>query len=331
LQLRSSARLFWPVAYTAVIAGLVILCRKLPARWPWALVLVFAALQFIETQPMRSEVRRAIRERSGYTIDTALFRSLLASHSMMYVWPQFACGADVRMPEFSQLYLLASEVAIPVNMTYTGRLVHQPNCDLPELPIRVQAKDLWVFVPLWNSGMVASVADWRSICRQSGVLVVCAQDLRNRTDLTVPNLPVVSAGETLATKADARGAQALASGWYPAEPWGAWARGTDAYLVPNLDRSSERGLTLKVSAVGIAAPPATTQRVTVLANGRAIATWDVRADAAEYDAVIPPLSRDQPLIIDFHIDHPVRPQQHHGGEDARELGFGLSSFRFDAQ
>ena len=330
-QLRSSGRLFWPVAYAAVLAGIVIVCRRLSARWAFTLVLVFAGLQYVESMPMRREVRSLIRNRPGYTINTVLFRSLLADHSMLYVWPKFGCGADITAPEYSQLYLLASEVAIPVNMTYVGRFTQWPNCNLPDFPISVGSSDLWVFVPQWRPAMVLSVDDWRDICRQSGPLVACAQDLRGRTDLPPPHLPTLPLDETVSATTGGSGLPWLASGWYEPESWGIWSHGRDAYLAPYFNRPFDRGLMLTVTAVGLAPHPSTAQKVTVVANGRTVATWDVAEGAArEYSAVLPPVSSAQSVYIEFHIDHPAVPGKQASGVDPRELGFGLTAFRFDA-
>lgn len=330
LELRSSGRLFWPVAYVCVIAGVLIVSRKLPARWAFVVVLVCASLQYAETMPMRREVRRVIKTRPGYTIDTTLFRSLLATHSQLMVWPKFGCGADVRVPEFSQLYLLASEVDIPVNMTYVGRFSKSPDCTIPADPITVGNKELLVFVPTWNAGMVSSVADWRDICRKSGVLVVCAQDLRGRTDLPVPDFTMLPLGQTLSTAIDGPGNQWLISGWYPAEAWGTWSDGSKADLAAAFDKSAPKGLVLRVWANALAVPQGNTQPVTVVVEGRPIATWDVKSSPAEYTATIPPLPGDaKGLTVEFHIGHPVIPSQVGLNADPRELGFGLRAFRFD--
>jgi len=331
LELRSSGRLFWPVAYVLVITGIVIVCRKLPPRWAFVTVLVFASLQYVESMPMRQEVRRVIRTRRGYVVDTALFRSLLATHSKLTVWPKFGCGADVTVPAFSDLYLLASEVAIPVNMTYVGRFAAQPDCSLSEFPITVAANELRVFVPQWTPGMVVSVVDWRDICRQSGVLVVCAQDLRGRTDLPLPTVPSLPLGTNLSTAADGAGDQWLVSGWYGFEPWGVWSNGSVAQLAVDLPEADDKPLTFTATAQAFAAHPSNLQRVTVSAEGRVVATWDVKeGPPAEYTATIPPRSSaSQPILIEFHIDHPSSPSEQGRGADPRKLGLGLSAFRFD--
>ena len=233
---------------------------------------------------MRREVRKIFKSRARYTVDTVQLRSLLATHSKLTVWPKFGCGADTSTPEFQQLFLLASEVAIPVNMSYVGRFTRMPDCNFSEFPTTVGATDLWVFVPPWTPAMVASVVDWRSICRQSGALVVCAQDLRNRTDLPLPTVPLLRLGETVFT-----------------------------------------------AALGVR--PSTSQRITVSANGQLVATWDVKeGPAADYTAPIPPRSTSaQPILIEFHVEHPISPSEQGLGADNREIGFGLSAFRFAEQ
>lgn len=333
LELRSSGRLFWPVAYVLVISGIVIVCRKLPPRWAFVTVLVFATLQYVESMPLRREVRQTIRTRRGYTVDTSLLRPMLASHSQLTVWPKFGCGADVTLPAFSDLYLLASEVAIPVNMSYVGRFARLPDCYFPKFPITISSAELWVFVPQWTPAMIVSVVDWQSICRTSGVLVICAQDFRGRQDLPAPAIETPSLGEALSTAANGPGDQWLASGWYQPESSGVWSDGPVAELATSLPQAGNKTLIFTATAHAFAAHPSTSQRIVVSTNGQVLTTWDVREGApANYTATIPPrsLSTD-PILLRFDIEHPVSPTEQGRGADSRKLGLGLSAFRFDVQ
>jgi hypothetical protein len=68
-----------------------------------------------------------------------------------------------------------------------------------------------------------------------------------------------------------------------------------------------------------------------VANGRAVATWDLKegGDVA-YTAPIPPRAKPgQTVIIEFRVEHPVSPYQDGMSQDKRQLGFGLAGFRFD--
>jgi hypothetical protein len=194
-------------------------------------------------------------------------------------------------------------------------------------------RELWVFLPQATPAMVMSVVDWRSICRQSGVLVVCAQDLRDRTDLPLPTMPTLPTGKILSTATNGPGGQSLGSGWSQPEPWGVWSEGPAAQLVASIAKPSNKGLTFTAWAHGLGVHPSTTQRVIVSANGLPVATWNLKEGGdSEYTAAIPPRSTpDQPILIEFQIDHPISPRQNGSGPDDRELGIGLVGFRFDEQ
>jgi hypothetical protein len=134
-------------------------------------------------------------------------------------------------------------------------------------------------------------------------------------------------GQTLSTSTDGPGNQWLASGWYGPEPWGNWSDGTTAYLAASFNKPIDKGLSLTVWATAVRG----TQKVTVVADGRAIANWDVKEGGpSEYKALIPRLPDSaRSLTIEFHVDHPMVPSKLGMSPDSRELGFGLTAFRFD--
>jgi hypothetical protein len=332
-QFRSSGRFFWPVAYTLLIISILIVSRKLTVRWATAVLLLFSALQVVDAEPMYHEVRAAFQRRKEYSINTALFRSLLASHSRLIVWPKYGCGADPHMLEFSELFLLASEVAVPVNTAYVSRFGAMPDCKFPKIPVSVGPGDLWVFLPKWTPAMVVSIADWNSICRLSGTLAICARDLRDRMDLPVPNISALPLGQTVSVGTTGVGRQWLLAGWYDPEPWAVWSEGSLARLAVALAKPTDKSLIFTVRAVAFASRPSSKQRITVSDDGEVIATWEVKDDAvAEYSAVIPARSvHDQTISIDFHIDHPTSPKAEGRGGDTRNIGLALIEFRLDEQ
>jgi hypothetical protein len=262
-------------------------------------------------------------------------RPLLASHSKLIVWPKYGCGGDPNSLAFSHVFLLAAEVAIPVNTSYVGRFAAMPNCELPKFPISVDAGELWVFAPKATPAMVISVVGWQDVCRQLDAVVVCAQDLRGRTDLPAPSIPTLPMGKILSTAANGSGEQALVSGWSDRETWGVWSEARDAQLVVNLARPSNKALAFTVWARGIGVPPSMTQRVIVSANGVPVANWDVKEGGdSEYTALIPPPSKpDEPIVIEFHMPNAITPpwlaKRMVWDRNDRKLGIGLVGFRFD--
>ena len=332
VQVRSSGRMFWPVAYAAIIVSTLIVCQRLNRRWVGVLLLVLAAMQYVETSPMRRWIRHRYAVQYPWAIDPAEFRPLLATHTNLMVWPKFGCGGDQNRAAFSHLFLLASEVGIRVNTTYTGRLPSVPDCDLPEFPIVVKSSDMWVFVPNGAPTDPMSIVDWRDICREISGLVVCAQDLRSRKDLPLPTIPSIPVGTTFPTITAGAGDAALVGGWFPPEVWGVWGEGGASELIAKVVRPAGEALVFTAVARGV--PPSNDQKVTVVADGVPVATWDVRQVAAEYKAVIPAAAADDaPVKIEFQFANSFNPPWLAGREiwfrSDRKIGMGLTSFRFD--
>jgi hypothetical protein len=331
LQLRTTGRFFWPVTYTAVIAGVAIVCRCLSRRIMVALLLLAALLQVIEANGMRQWLRYSLHKPQQWSLNIAQLRPLLAEHSKLTVWPRFLCGADHVSAPFLQTFLLASEVAIPVNTMYVSRYTTLPKCDALEAPVKVDPGELLIFMPPAPPASVMQVEGWRHMCRRLGVLTACSQKLRDRADLSTPAIPAVSLNNVYSTAANGSGIQELSSGWSTPESWGVWSDGAVARLIVGFAEPIDKALTLTVRARGLAVHPAMTQTVSVVANGRPVAIWDLNENSfGEYKASIPaPSNPDEPMVIEFHIQYPISPREDGLGADDRKLGFALSEFRVD--
>ena len=330
LQFRTSGRFFWPVAYFLIIAGIAIFCRTFTGRAAGIILLALALVQFAETSILRRGIRHRAHTHDNWELNTTELRPLLARHTKLTVLPKFLCGADQFSAPFAQLFLLASEVELPVNTMYVSRYTKAPTCSSPETPIEVRPKELLIFLPEHNVATVLLVADWRDICRQLGVLVVCSQELRQRVDLPTPAVPLTPIGKELSTSTKGIGAQALGFGWFSPEPWGVWSDGPAAQLIADISDASNKPILLTVWAHALAFHPERTQEVAVFASGRLSAVWNINeAGDAEYKALVMPGKVNQPLIIEFQVRHPVTPRHNGLGPDDRKLGIGLVRFRLD--
>lgn len=274
LQFRTSGRFFWPVAYLLVIGSVVLICRYLPQRAAWAVLTVVAVLQFAETSQMRRGVRHELRTPQSWVLDTKLLRPLLAENSALSIWPKFLCGADHGAAPFTQVELLASEIALPIDTAYTGRTTTSEPCKAPDLPLQVGTGNLVVLLPPRGAAMSASVEDWRDLCRQIGVLVACSQRLRERSDLPLPGAPEYPANQTLSTAAGGAGVPALGFGWSVPEPWGIWSDGPEAHMVLQADAPPETPLSFTIRARGLA-PPGEPQEVQVWIDGKLSTVWHI--------------------------------------------------------
>lgn len=332
-QFRATGRFFWPVTYLLIVGGTVLLFRYLPRRAAVPIIVIVALLQFAETQDMRRWMRHTIRTPDNWVLDTGQLRPLLATHSELSIWPKFNCGANHLAPPFLQLGQLASEVAVPVDTMYVGRLSAPVECKTPTPRMVVPSGELVVFLPESPRAMEMLVEDWQSICRKIGVLVACSQQLRDRTDLPTAVPDTVPLDETMSVSANGRGLPALGIGWSNPEPWGVWSDGPTAQLIVEPTDFSKTPTSLTVRAHSLTPQGAKAQKVTVLVNGQPAAVWDVVAGRDEdYNAPIPSgLAKGEPVCIEFRIEHPVSPAELGAGNDGRKLGVGLVSYRVETR
>ncbi len=120
---RSSGRFFWPVMY-AVTALAIAAAIPLYGRRGAMLLLAAAALQWIDTAPLRAAVSHVTASPERSHIDLAAWRAAIARHRFVRVLPPYSCLA--RPPSWNQEVAVEIELAAafadtPVNSVYAAR------------------------------------------------------------------------------------------------------------------------------------------------------------------------------------------------------------------
>ncbi len=333
VQFRATGRLFWPVTYVLVVGSIVLVCRYLPKRAAYAVLIVAAALQFVDASQMRRSVRHYFRSPASWVVDTQQLRPLIAAHSKLTIWPKFLCGANHEAPEFLQLGLLASETAIPIDTMYVGRETSDTQCMEPRFPIEVANGELLVLLPPRSPAMSVSVRNWQDICRQIGTLVVCSQQLRGRNDLALPQPPIMPLNTTLQTRAGKAGNPVLGFGyWSLPEDWGIWNDAPVAQIIFQPEAPAAEPLQLTACARALAPRGKEFQRVAISVDGKPEAIWNVAPGPdREYTLEIPPRgSKEQTVYIELRPERIVSPEEIGMNGDERKLGFGLVDLRLHA-
>lgn len=332
-QLRSCGRFFWPVAYSIVIASVAAVARIGRPFVSAVLLLTAASLQFADTSLLRAAVRSRMHTRDSWQIDVARLRPLLAAHQSLTIEPRFDCGLDNSDPSFLQLLLLASERVMPVNTMYVARFL-APDQTGPvscgdEAASRLRDQELRVFLPEMRA-VAVGVPESTRFCRGLGGLVVCTVNERLLAGLPplAHRVPMIPRDTRIPTTAGAP-SDAPLLGWSRAEKDGTWTDGRNATLVGRLGGRMSAPAELTVWGHSIAAVPHGTQSISVLADGRPIASWSApEYKNMELHAALPPdLDLASPIEIRFVIDSPVRPIDRNGGLDFRHLGFFMTAFR----
>lgn len=122
------------------------------------------------------------------------------------------------------------------------------------------------------------------------------------------------------------------SGWAAPEETFTWTDGERAGLVFGLC-GAQGALTLRVHADGMCSPPRVpVQRVTVSANNRPIAEWQVGA-AGDFEAVIPAdiVAAGNIVAIEFKLPDAISPRDLGLSSDARRLGLQVFGFELTSE
>ncbi len=322
-QFRATGRFFWPVAYTLLIAGVLVAARSLPRGAAAALLALAVVLQVADTAPLRNGLRAAAHGGDAWVLDTAALGPVFAAHRRLTLWPSFGCGAAAEDAPIMQALLLASETQMPTNTMPSARNLAAIVCDPAavlgaplapgELRVLTRAQDRWL------------VPDAAQACRTAGLLVLCARDAAAWTAL--PPLPekVLPLGAALGPT-DPRLVDALAQDWSAPSVDGIWSDGTTPTLRLALPPGTGAGTMLTMQAIGFAATPGGTQAVDVVANGQPVAHWTLPdLGAATVQATLPA----GPVLLALHVASPGRPIDRHENADTRRLGILLRSLRLD--
>lgn len=324
-QLRSSGRLFWPVAYMLMLGGIVLLGRTLPGFVLMPVLATAAVLQFADASILRTAARSHLQSPGEWQIDAGRLRPLIASHHLIAVWPPLGCAVE-RPGGALQVLLLASEYGVRANTALLARRKNLPCEPAAILDHAVAPGELRVFRPEWAVSALATENGERD-CRLLGELAVCAADRDAIADLPPVAAPAVPFDTTIAA-GSALGAKSLGLGWEAPNPVGAWSTERDATITLRLEKpaSAPVGLTVWLRSVALADEG---QTVSLSVNRAEIARWTFEENRqVELSAMIPaPSDPSLPLKIRFHIANPVRPVDRGWNSDTRTLGVLLTAYR----
>ena len=329
-QFRASGRFVWVDLYVLLIGATLVLCRCLRPAWLYGVLAACALLQFADAGSLRRQVRGQIRAAQAWTVDASVMRPILARHQSLTLWPTYACDhSQVNNPPYSDMLLLASERALPVNTIPVARNTADDACrtDAITQPV-LRPGELRVLLPGTGANLVTLLPDWRRECHHLPAGLVGCSDDPAMTSLPAVEVAPVPFGEAVSL-GSAQGQALKGPGWEIGGQAGAWTIGPVAMLIETTAKTS-RPLRLRMVGHGIA-PRDSTQKVTVTANGTLIATWSVETDRPlTYQADLP-AGQDVSGVLDItlHIANPTRPRDITITDDTRPLGFYLESFSLE--
>ncbi|GBR71945.1 hypothetical protein AA103587_2617 [Gluconobacter kanchanaburiensis NBRC 103587] len=323
-QMRSSGRMFWPVAYAMMLGGVYGLCRAWPRAWP-AIIVTAMTLQWYDTYTLRDTDRQT--EMAFLDPAQAEDRQLLAllrPFNRIEIHPRLECdGANV--PAVMPLIYAAALQNSFVNTMYTARAMPLAACtDASEQPHPLTA-DTIIILPGPSQRTTALRWSTKEHARcgimEDKTFCVSADSHLPPGLATLPEAPLFPVDNDIvmsSTKSEHQ--EILQSGWSGLEPWGVWSDTQDPSLYFHLPSDIHTATVI----LRLHATPGMIQHVGVSINGTDIAQWTVGSEDADYNATFSVPSETHIAHMQLRISNPTRV-----GHDPRLLGVGLLRLRIN--
>ncbi|MBV9749618.1 MAG: hypothetical protein JO157_12485 [Acetobacteraceae bacterium] len=335
-QVRSSGRMFWPVAYAALAWSILVLDR-IPRRALVGAVLGAAlVLQGVDT----GVVRRVLAEEYAPRPKPAVFdagpwrNGPFAGHDVRMI-PSLACAAVPDHELIRQAALAAERAGGTVEGGPIARsdsaICSRGRSDAVatlgedgqrlDMLLRRSVPAATLFLAA-RSGRCAAF-EQGAVCGQAAVEALAAGRLK---PAAAPPLPVLVPGHAVDFTSAGTGGALLAAGWLAPEDFGAWTTGERALLLLPLPPGWTGDATFAVEATSYGSSPRRMQPVTVLAGGHAVAQWDVPFHATGHFVVHVPAAALAGGLAQLELVIPYPLLSNAAGHIKRKAhGFGLQA------
>ncbi|MBS1102943.1 hypothetical protein JK202_07915 [Gluconobacter sp. Dm-62] len=321
-QMRSSGRMFWPVAYLIMLGAVYGLCRAWPRAWP-LIMLAGIALQWRDTRDIRTGDHQAeIGLLAPATHEDERFFSLMRPFNRIEIHPRLECDG-VNSPYVMPFIYAAARQNATVNTMYTARLSPETACQASTE--RPHPLDKQTLVILTGASQQIHAIHWAALenahCGVRDKATFCvSSDIPLPAYLSdVPEAATIPVDQQIFTAgSEQKSEEILAGGWSHPEDWGVWSETTDPSLYFHLPadvHTASLGLRMRST-------PGKPQHVTVFLDGKQIAGWDVQPNEADYETSFAIPSSTNAVSLQLQISNPIQI-----GKDPRLLGVALLGLR----
>ncbi len=279
---RVTSRFFWPVFYLAYLVALIGLLAWLPKRLAAPALVAIAALQWIDTQPLRAHLQARSSELAHLSSD-ARWRELVPLHDELLLYPPMFCTPDEAGMALSfDLQLLAAHHQLRTNSLYAARW--KPDCvgavrDSYQTTL-VPGRLIVFQRPPYGRGQLARMAAPPSACRAFEHGYACSLEwtalppaTRQSWEAAPADIPSYDPGRPLHLISGSEDIAYLDTAWALSEHWGTWSLGRHARLTLPLEQPmSGKGLA-EFEVQTLLSEGLRSQRVTVSLNETRLTEW----------------------------------------------------------
>jgi len=337
-QFRSPGRFVWIPTYALIVLLLRYAFARFATGWRFAVVAVAAALQVVDaTGDWRVQ---SVKTSGPYgpILDLARWRPLVHAHSAVVILPTYTCVFDEddasRYDHLStEIQLLASERALPINGTYSARAMRRCADEERAWPtLALEAGTLYVLLPqalaiadrFEAAGGHCGVFDSGRVCSTHDQAI--SQAIRSGSLRPAPPPIALAYGQKLALAEQ----PSIDAGWSPPDAGGRWTRSSISSVLLHLDGDPPPRPSLKIQLRPRLCGSRTAQDVDILLDDKALTTLHLDAgsdDSSNVSTVAIPdreYLRRPAIVIQLRL-HDIRSSRQLGcGPDQRPLGAWVS-------
>lgn len=318
-QMRSSGRMFWPVAYI-ILLGTVGNTYRIWPRAARVLLGLAVILQWIDTRDLRSQ-DYAIESNLTNTStekDNRLFK-IIQQFDRVEIYPRLECDATNLEEDMPIIYAAAHQNAY-INTMYKARSIPEGECHLAqERPHVLDSKTL---VILDGAHRFTSALSWtdrtQANCGALNTFVLCT-GIQHQLQLVPLSSPIpLPLNETIFTSSsNSFHSEVLENGWSGSEKWGTWNEGHQAFLFFIMPENIKK-VTI---TLGLRSAPGEPKHVQVFLYDKSLADWSVSQQENNYSlTILSPKNKNIHLRIE--IDRVTKIYK-----DPRFLGIGIYSIK----
>lgn len=335
-ELRSSGRLFWPVAYALLALALAGL-DKVPRRGAVALALALAvALQAADTSIWRRGVEQAFAApplAPNPALDPWRPGGPLAGRDLRLL-PRFLCAVPADMAVTRELSLVVIRAGGRVDGAPAVRMRPDACTDdqfAAVTPDRTAGDRVDVLFGRSLSPATLAVATEARPCAPFALGAVCGAGLAQTPGVHNSAAPLdrLRDGERMDLTAAGDGRRLAGPGWAGPGASGTWTEGRRALLVlPLAPGERAGGVKVTIEARAYAPAPRSGQEVVASVAGHTVARWSVTREFGRFEAEVPRAlwtGDTDTILLELAIPGAISPYKAEGLADHRALGITVRS------
>ena len=344
-NLRSAARLIWPVHYLIVLGALTLIGQAYPKKWSTIFFALFFFIQLGDTSKAWLANRVQINENFSQVLASPKLQSQFWQDAAHFYQNIIVVPAMNLSPHWEQFATLAARYHLGTNSIHAARIdqhkesVSNQNLERVLNSGNFSKDSLYVLQNNVVISALSNLSENNLLAKVNGFNVLApnwvscnfCQALPSTDKLTKAQFLELNGRPFTFSEKNSRVPYYLRSGWSLPEEWGTWSNGKKAMLNLLIPSTTTNALTLQYKAF---VNPTTHPQLTfdIFVNGK----WYQKIAVSQFEGNLLKIDLNKGahtqkyLSIEFRISNPVKSAVlGYNNADQRDLGIGLTTAVFE--